>query len=241
MNLYRILVVDDEPDSILPVTVALSQAGYDVVTAKDGWEGLARARRMKPDLVLLDVKMPQMDGWTFMKFVRAHRDLASIPVIFLTGTGGLGNEERSRRLGAEGYLLKPVDPDRLLGEVAAVLDRRSASRNPSLPSEDDAPVPAKTRLRMSGRIDQLGLLSLFSILGAGARTGVLEVMKGPAGDRGRILMRQGRVASARVEGLRSISGLDALENLARWRDGAFTFIEEEVLIPEDATASVPRV
>lgn len=235
MNLYRILVVDDELDSILPVTVALQQAGYEVVTAKDGWEGLARARRIKPDLVLLDVKMPQMDGWTFMKFIRAHRDLASIPVIFLTGLAGAENLERSRSLGAEGYLLKPVDPDRLLGEVAKVLDRRGAPRNP------ESPVAEKNRLRMSGRIDQLGLLSLFSILGAGERTGVLEVMKGPAGDRGRILMRQGRVASARVEGLRSISGLDAIENLARWRDGAFTFIEEEVQIAEDAMASVPRV
>jgi CheY-like chemotaxis protein len=235
MNLYRILVVDDEPDSILPVTVALSQAGYEVATAKDGWEGLARARRIKPDLVLLDVKMPQMDGWTFMKFIRAHRDLASIPVIFLTGLAGPENLERSRSLGAEGYLLKPVDPDRLLSEVATVLDRRGAPRNP------EAPVAEKNRLRMSGRIDQLGLLSLFSILGAGERTGVLEVMKGPAGDRGRILLRQGRVASARVEGLRSISGLDAIENLARWREGAFTFIEEEVQIAEDAMASVPRV
>jgi hypothetical protein len=196
---------------------------------------------MKPDLVLLDVKMPQMDGWTFMKFIRAQRDLASIPVMFLTGMSGLENQERSRSLGAEGFLVKPVDPDRLLSEVAAVLDRRLASRNPMLPSEDDASVSMKNRLRMSGRIDQLGLLSLFSILGAGARTGVLEVMKGPAGDRGRILMRQGRVASARVEGVRSISGLDALENLARWREGAFTFIEEEVLISEDAMASVPRV
>ena len=239
MNLYRILVVDDEPESILPVTAALTGAGYEVLTAKDGWEGLSRARRAKPDLVLLDVKMPQMDGWTFMKFVRAHRDLASIPVVFLTGTAGLADRERSRTLGAEGYLLKPVDPDRLLSEVAAVLDRRGASKQRT--SDGDVAAAARNRLRMSGRIDQLGLLSLFSILGAGERTGVLEVMRGPAGDRGRILMRQGRVASARVEGLRSTSGLDALESLARWREGAFTFIEEEILIPEDATASVPRV
>ena len=240
MNLYRILVVDDEIDSILPVTAALTDAGYEVLTAKDGWEGLSKARRLKPDLVLLDVKMPQMDGWTFMKFVRAHRDLASIPVIFLTGTGGLADRERSRSLGAEGHLLKPVEPDRLLNEVAAVLDRRGAARATTSRAEAEA-AEAKNRLRMSGRIDQLGLLSLFSILGAGERTGVLKVMRGPAGDRGRILMRRGRVASARVEGIRSTSGLDALENLARWREGAFTFIEEEILIPEDATAAVPRV
>jgi len=178
-----------------------------------------------------------MDGWTFMKFVRAHRDLASIPVIFLTGSASAEDRERGRRLGAEGYLLKPVEPDRLLSEVAAVLDRRGVS----LDSEASPETPASARLRMSGRIDQLGLLSLFSILGAGDRTGVLEVTRGPAGDRGRILLRKGRVASARVEGLRSMSGLDALETLGRWREGAFTFVEEEILIPEDAVAAVPRV
>ena len=93
---------------------------------------------------------------------------------------------------------------------------------------------------MSGRIDQMGLLSLFSVLGAGARSGVLEVFRGPAGDRGRVLLREGRIASARIEGLRSVSGLDAIESLGKWREGAFTFIQEEVLI-EDPAAAVPRV
>jgi CheY-like chemotaxis protein len=240
MGLYRILIVDDDDESILPVTAVLAGAGYDVSQAKDGWEGLARARRTKPDLVLLDVKMPQMDGWTFMKFVRAHRDLAAIPVIFLTGAGSPEDRERGRRLGAEGYLLKPVEPDRLLSEVASVLDRRGVKATECCDSETGAPA-SNARLRMSGRIDQLGLLSLFSILGAGERTGVLEVSRGPAGDRGRMLLRQGRIASARVVGLRSLSGLDAVEALGRWREGAFTFIEEEILIPEDALAALPRV
>jgi CheY-like chemotaxis protein len=240
MSLYRILVVDDELESILPVTAALTGAGYEVSSAKDGWEGLNQARRTKPDLVLLDVKMPQMDGWTFMKFVRAHRDLAAIPVIFLTGANSPEDQERGRRLGAEGYLLKPVDPDRLLSEVAAVLDRGGVkSRTASTGGADGG--ASTGRLRMSGRIDQMGLLSLFSVLAAGERTGTLEVMKGPGGDRGRLLLRRGRIASARVEGLRSASGLDALESLGKWREGAFTFVEEPILIAEDPIAMVPRI
>ena len=237
MSLYRILVVDDEADSVLPVTTALNRAGYQVSTAKDGWEGLSRARETLPDLVLLDVKMPQMDGWTFMKFVRAHRELASIPVIFLTMSGAAEDREKGRRLGAEGYLLKPVEPAQLLSEVAAVLDRRGVAVRHELASE----LEARERLRMSGRLSQLSLLSIFSILGAGGRTGVLEVTRGPIGDRGRILIRNGRVASVRVEGMRAFSGIDALEAMGRWRDGGFTFVEEEILIPEDAAAAVPRV
>lgn len=240
MGLYRILVVDDEDDSILPVSAALVRAGYDVIAVKDGWEGLARARRSKPDLVLLDVRMPQMDGWTFMKFIRAHRELAAIPVIFLTAAGSAEDRERGRRLGAEAYLVKPVTNEELLGAVAAALDRRGGAARREAPA-GAGPAAADPRLRMSGRMDQLGLLTLFSVLGAGERSGVLEVMKGPAGDRGRMLVRKGRVVSARVEGLRPSAGLEAIETLGKWREGAFTFIEEEVLIPEDGFAAVPGV
>jgi CheY-like chemotaxis protein len=240
MGIYRILVVDDEQESILPVETILTGAGYEVRTATDGWEGLMRARRMQPDLVLLDVKMPQMDGWTFMKFVRAHRDLAAIPVIFLTGSNSAADRERGLRLGAEGYLVKPVDPDRLLSEVAAVLDRRGQPRK-SAPAAEEVGVGSQARLRMSGRMDQMGLLSIFSVLGAGERTGVLEVIRGAEGERGRVLLRKGRVASARVEGRRPSCGLDAVETLGRWREGLFTFIEEDFILAEDPAASLPRV
>ena len=100
----------------------------------------------------------------------------------------------------------------------------------------DAPAGQGTR-PTSDRLRE----SLFSMLGAGQRTGVLEIMRGPAGDRGRILLRQGRIASARIEGLRRSSGLDAVEALGKWKDGAFTFVEEAILVGEDAAASVPRL
>src|SRR5579872_6857205 len=234
MALYRILVVDDDTDATLPVVAALSAAGYDVATAKDGWNGLAQARRRHPDLVLLDIAMPQMDGWTFMRFVRAHRDLAAIPVVFLTGATRPLDRERGLRMGAAGYLTKPVDFQTLLAEVASVLDRRGAARN--LERGTDDPSQASP-LRISGRLDQMGLLSLFSLLGAGERTGVLGLTRGLAGERGRILLRSGRVASARVDGLRPATGLEAVEALGKWKDGTFTFSEEEILIDEEAAAA----
>lgn len=239
MGLYRILVVDDEEDMTTAVEQILSGAGYEVLVAHDGWDGLALARRHQPDLVLLDVKMPQIDGWTFMKIIRSRRDLAAVPVIFLTASTSAEDREHGLQLGAEAYLTKPVDPEQLLSEVASVLDRRWRGG-----SRADAgawnPAGHREPLRMSGRTDQMGLLTLLSILGAGQRTGVLEVRSGPVGDRGRILLRNGRVVSARVEGLRQASGLDAVEVLGKWRDGAFTFIEEKVLISEEA-AAVPGV
>jgi DNA-binding response OmpR family regulator len=238
MALYRILVVDDEVDATLPVVASLSAAGYEVATAKDGWDGLAQARRRHPDLVLLDIAMPQMDGWTFMRFVRAHRDLAAIPVVFLTGACRPVDRERGLRMGAAGYLTKPVDFQTLLAEVASVLDRRGAARNLERGTDDRSQAPP---LRISGRMDQMGLLSLFTLLGAAERTGVLELTRGLAGDRGRILLRNGRVESARVEGFRRATGLDAVETLGKWKEGTFTFSEEELLIVEDAAAAVPRL
>jgi CheY-like chemotaxis protein len=238
MGLYKILVVDDDMESALPVLSVLDAAGYDVATAKDGWDGLSQARRLHPDLVLLDVKMPSMDGWTFMKFIRAHQDLAAIPVIFVTGSTSEADRERGLKLGAAGWLTKPVENERLLSEVASVLDRRGETCERGT---DVLKNGTRERLRMSGRIDQMGLPSLLSILGAGERTGILEFQKGASGDRGRILLRQGRVASARVEGLRNATGLDAVEQLGKWRDGSFSFTEEAILIGDDARASVPRV
>src|SRR6185295_5048065 len=151
MGLYKILVVDDDVEFIAPVTAILTGAGYEVSSAKDGWEGLSQARRTKPDLVLLDLRMPAMDGWTFMKFVRAHRDIAQIPVIFLTASTDPEDRERGRRMGADGYLVKGVDADQLLGEIAAVLDRRGLQSRSASASEAGA-ASGGTRLRMSGRI-----------------------------------------------------------------------------------------
>jgi two-component system, OmpR family, alkaline phosphatase synthesis response regulator PhoP len=240
MALYKILVVDDDLDESLPVLAALDAAGYDVATARDGWDGLSQARRLHPDLVLLDIRMREMDGWTFMKFIRTHQDLAAIPVVFLTGSASAADRERGLKMGAAGYLTKPVETERLLAEIAAVLDRRGEPCG-SGRDTDVARTGTRDRLRMSGRLDQMGLSSLLSILGAGERTGVLEFRRTTSGDRGRILLREGRVSSARVEGLRRATGLDAVELLGKWRDGVFAFTEEAILISDDATASVPRV
>jgi hypothetical protein len=175
-----------------------------------------------------------------MKFIRTHQDLAAIPVVFLTGSASAADRERGLKMGAAGYLTKPVETERLLAEIAAVLDRRGEPRG-SGRDTDVARIGTRDRLRMSGRLDQMGLSSLLSILGAGERTGVLEFRRTTSGDRGRILLREGRVSSARVEGLRRATGLDAVELLGKWRDGVFAFTEEAILISDDATASVPRV
>ncbi|HXX93162.1 MAG TPA: response regulator, partial [Planctomycetota bacterium] len=75
----KILVVDDDDGCTLMVSAGLRKMGFEVVAANDGWEGLAQARSQRPDLVLLDVKMPQMDGWTFLGFLRNQKEFEKTP------------------------------------------------------------------------------------------------------------------------------------------------------------------
>lgn len=113
----KVLVVDDEPDAIEFVTAVLEEAGYEVCSASDGVEGLAMARQERPDLVILDVQMPEKDGFATFADMRKDPELKSTPVIILTGVGertGLrfSTAEMAEYLGEEpdAYVEKPVDP-----------------------------------------------------------------------------------------------------------------------------------
>jgi PAS domain S-box-containing protein len=127
-----VLIVDDEPTARELMARHLRRAGFRVIEAADGRAGLEAARATKPDVITLDVLMPQMDGWTVLKELKSDPELADIPVIMATIT-----DERNLgiALGASEYLTKPIDRDRL----AAVLARYSRSEGPRrvLVVEDD--------------------------------------------------------------------------------------------------------
>jgi len=120
-----VLVVDDEPQIVRLMRSYLEEAGYRVITAYDGQEALYAARREKPDLVLLDILMPKMDGMEFTRRVRREQD---VPVIMLTAR----TEETDRivglELGADDYVTKPFSPREVVARVRAVL-RRAGSHD----------------------------------------------------------------------------------------------------------------
>jgi DNA-binding response OmpR family regulator len=112
-----ILVVDDDPNLRELLRIHLSNAGYDVVVAKDGLEAGYGLLRSRPDLIISDVNMPHLDGFEFVAAMRAESQFRDIPVIFLTSAGE--GEHRGRELGAVSYVAKPVRADKLLSLVAA--------------------------------------------------------------------------------------------------------------------------
>lgn len=119
-----VLIVDDEPDIVLFVRINLEMDGYDVVAASDGEEALALVRAQQPDVVVLDVMMPRLDGWSVLERLKADPDpkVRMIPVVMLTALGGDQDQARGGIEGAVQYLSKPVTPDALMAAVHAALD-----------------------------------------------------------------------------------------------------------------------
>jgi DNA-binding response OmpR family regulator len=119
----RVLVADDEPPIRLLCQVNLTVAGIDVLQAADGEEALALARDESPNLILLDLMMPRLDGWTVAEELRANERTSEIPIVFLTARATTADRSRAESLGALGYVLKPFDPVGLAPLVFEVASR----------------------------------------------------------------------------------------------------------------------
>lgn len=113
----RILIVDDEPDVVLLCRVNLEHAGHEIAEATDGTDALERAIAWRPALIVLDVMLPGMDGFTVLERLRAHEGLREVPVILLTAKTQLADQLRGYRAGANAYLTKPFSPADLTGTV----------------------------------------------------------------------------------------------------------------------------
>jgi DNA-binding response OmpR family regulator len=119
----RILVVDDESRVLAVIRRRLESVGYEVITAQDGAEGLDKARYLNPDLILLDVILPKMDGYEVCKQLKRDESLRHIPVLMLTGRSEEGDIHQGMITGADGYVTKPFQHEYLLSRIAEALDR----------------------------------------------------------------------------------------------------------------------
>lgn len=115
----RILVVEDHPDNMALVTTILTRFGYQVLQAGDAEVGLEQARSQAPDLILMDMQLPGMDGMQATRLLKGDPTTQRIPVVALTAQAMRGDEERFLQAGCDGYLAKPIDYKSLLAEVKA--------------------------------------------------------------------------------------------------------------------------
>jgi DNA-binding response OmpR family regulator len=123
----NILLIEDEPQTRENLALILRMEGFDAMTASNGRIGLEAATREKPDLILCDVSMPELDGFGVLRALRANPDTASIPLIFLTARSECQDQRSAMNLGADDYIIKPVEPDDLLAACRSRLNRTRTS------------------------------------------------------------------------------------------------------------------
>jgi DNA-binding response OmpR family regulator len=141
----RILVVEDEKDLAWSICRSLSSAGFETMAAHTGTEALALARRHPPDLFILDIMLPGIDGLSLCRRLKEDTATAAVPVIFLTAKAAVEQRVEGLNLGADDYLSKPFDLRELLARVQALLRRQ---RRPAPPASEDLVLGA---LAMNGR------------------------------------------------------------------------------------------
>jgi DNA-binding response OmpR family regulator len=124
MSQKAILIVDDDPGIRLSLHVRLKANHYDIILAMDGVGAIAQVRKHLPDLIILDLGLPDGDGFAVLERLQTSDTLSSIPVLVVSGRDRNANRDRALKAGARAFLLKPVDNARLLSEVQQILGEK---------------------------------------------------------------------------------------------------------------------
>lgn len=117
----KVLIADDEEDVKAVLQMFLQSRGYDVITAYDGLDAIDQVNREKPDLVLLDIMMPMIDGFEVCRKIKANPDTNPIPVVMLSAAGHAESVQKGLDVGAVDYLVKPFEPEQLLKLIQKII------------------------------------------------------------------------------------------------------------------------
>lgn len=226
------------------VTTVLKKRGYEVDTAPDGEQAYERALSNPPDLLITDVMMPNVDGWTLVKRMREHPVLRDVPVIFLTALSSDDDRIHGFRLGADDYLPKPFRFEELDLRVARTLRRTQpiAMTPPAQPAPPAAPAevdPGGLETALAGDLSEIGLPMLLTMLEMEQKSGVLELTHEQEG-MAELYLKRGRVVHATLDYTPGVEedkaseedvdelswGLEDAEcvyYLLKWTEGRFEF------------------
>jgi two-component system, cell cycle response regulator DivK len=120
----KILYIEDNEQSLYMVTFLLKANGYEVLQARDGKQGIELAGLSRPDLILLDIQLPSLDGYSVVRILRANPDLAKTPVVAVTSFAMVGDREKAMGAGCTGYIEKPINPETFVKEIGQYLPGR---------------------------------------------------------------------------------------------------------------------
>ncbi len=123
----NILYIEDNEQNLYLITFLLQAKGYTVLQAREGLEGVKMAVRHRPDLILLDIQLPGMDGYAVARTLKAREEVAAIPIVAITSYAMTGDREKALGAGCTGYIEKPIDPDTFIAQIEKHLgDGRAA-------------------------------------------------------------------------------------------------------------------
>ena len=203
----RILAVDDSLLIQRMIREFFEPAGYEVLVASNGQEGLDLAREHRPDVIISDIIMPVMDGWEFCELIRSDPTTTEIPFLFLTAVREAPKRIRGLRMGADDYLTKPFSREELLARVEVSFAKVERMR---------ALKAAGTSV-LSGHTSHLSISDLLQILTMNSKTGVLRLTEA-GGSTGEVYFRDGRIVQACLD---KAEGRKALFRLLFWDDARF--------------------
>lgn len=120
----KILYIEDNDQSLYMTTFLLKSKGYEVLQARSGVEGIEAAVKSRPDLILLDMQLPFMDGYAIARRLRGYADMEKTPIVALTSFAMVGDREKAFEAGCTGYIEKPINPETFLMEIGRYLTKR---------------------------------------------------------------------------------------------------------------------
>jgi len=238
----RILVADDDTWILRMVTTILTKRGYEVETAEDGERAYELALGNVPDLLITDVMMPNMDGWTLVRALRARPEFSFVPVIFLTALNSEEDRIRGFRLGADDYLPKPFRFEELDLRVAKTL-RRSQSveqkAREQLNRKDDGPTPGAA---LTGDLTQIGLSVLLTLLEMERKSGILVITDDNEEQTSRLYLNTGQVVRAVTQGgaVQPVNR-ECIYYLLNWATGRFEFTQTQIDIEDEVKATITHL
>ncbi|HTY13497.1 MAG TPA: response regulator [Candidatus Omnitrophota bacterium] len=119
----KILIVDDEEDIVTALSIRLKAMGYDVITAYDGMAGLSKARDEAPNLILLDIMLPKLDGYKVCRMLKFDEKYRQMPIIMITAKVADNNRKMGEEMGADAYIVKPFNPEELMSKIKELLEK----------------------------------------------------------------------------------------------------------------------
>jgi DNA-binding response OmpR family regulator len=207
-NRANVLIVEDEPKLARAMALYLSARGYEVRTAAHGADALEHVARSRPDLIVADIMMPVMDGYTLCRRLRSDPASCTIPILFLTAKDDDLDLIRGLKIGADDYLAKPSDLADIHIRIQALLARVEAARRVPLDS-----------IRLTGELAETDLMDLIQALEMYEQTGALLLKQN--GESGALYFQEGRIVGAE---LGTAGGQQPLVSLLSWKIGTYVFV-----------------